>query len=285
MFSKTKSARRWLAKYSEMDKNALPAHLRRKLQYFQAAQALTIVAVVVGLFSYTVWMMIVGVLGAVVLLFMRKTFEPALDRAIERHHRMTDMMLGGGELENASPLERAKAKYLALPDGDPRVELALKEYKAELEKAKAAPGGAVVAETGKTPDRLEVEMEAAKARYLSLADDDPTAEHALQEYTAALKRVQAAKEGTPEQAAPVQAAPVQPVPVQPVPAQPAAAPAQAVAAPAQAAPPPPKPEIAPATALKIAEAKYLALKDGDPQMERVMAEYLEAKKHYEESRE
>jgi hypothetical protein len=265
VFAKTKSARKWLAKYNDKELEALPRDLRRKINYFKAAQAFTIVAIVVGLFSYTVWMMALGVLGVAMLLFMRKAFEPALDRAIEKHKRTADVLAGTGDMAGATPLERAKATYLALPEGDPRVELALKEYKAELAKAQAGPAEIVA---GAEADPV-AEMEAAKTKYLAMAEDDPMAESALQDYLAAMKRAKAAGTATAAASTP--------------PAEPAPQPVQATPPPAPK--PPEKPEIDPETAMKIAEAKYLALKDGDPQMARVMQEYLKAKARFEAVRE
>lgn len=220
MFARTKSAREWLVKYYKPEYDDLPADVRGRIRRYKIAQAAIGASVVIGVFSYTMWMMGVGLLGFACLLFMRKGYEPVLDRAIERARQTEEILAGAGAGRN--PLERAKARYLALPDGDPRMELALQDYKNELAKAQGR------------------------------AAQDAQAE--------------------PASSSPAPAAPPNPAPSL------AAAPAKPTAV---AKPAPAVSDAALAMAVKTAEAKYLALKDGDPRLQAALQEYVAAKERYD----
>ena len=120
-------ARTWLKKYNDVDKSSLPPGMRGFMLGYRILQPVLLVAAIAWTFLPTMEMMYVSLGGVIALFVLGITVEPVLDRAVAKIAR-------DAEVQTGTPLERAKKKYLSLPDNDPRLEAAKKAYLDELKK-------------------------------------------------------------------------------------------------------------------------------------------------------
>ena len=77
-----KKSRDWLGKYSNLNQDALPAVLRRKLLAFRIGQGVAVVSAFGWAVYTTLFMLELALVGIVFLALLHKLVEPRLDRAL-----------------------------------------------------------------------------------------------------------------------------------------------------------------------------------------------------------
>ena len=113
-----KKQRKWLNKYAHVDMNDLPDHLYHKLRYYKMSQPVILLLAFAWLYWFNMAFMIVGVIFMCIFFMLKVFFEPTLDKHLAMHM----------ETRNGTPAQRAKARYLSLPEGHPDAEKALQLY-------------------------------------------------------------------------------------------------------------------------------------------------------------
>jgi hypothetical protein len=117
--------RRWVNKYNDVDTSALSPNLRISLLLFRIMQPVVVMAGFGWTLYLNVLMMYLSFAALGVWVVMQKIWGPMLDRALA-----VNSAVGG------SKLEKLQARYLNLPEGDPGLDAALREYLEELAKTK-----------------------------------------------------------------------------------------------------------------------------------------------------